>query len=247
MPGRSQAAGDRRGAVLLAALVFVAVLATVVTAQLTRLPFAVAESRAAVGVVQRELDANSALNLAQGVLLADAARNTFDGFGDLWARPHTATVGNVQIKVRLSDWVGLRDLDDPWLRHEYGIPTGASLLASEDPYVHAFFRELKPNLNTAPAPQLAKRWGFGQRTLEWLKRNRDREVLSRPADLRGAPGLTEERLREIGPSLQFRSGLFFAEATIRRDDRLACVHYWVLQRTDRGVAVLYHGSKAGAG
>jgi len=107
---------SRRGVVLVAALVLLTFLAVVVTGQMERLQFVSNESRTAARIAQRELDVNSALVFAEGVLRADAAENDYDAFGDLWTRPCSLQVGETELLVRIGDHVFRGAVDDRWSR-----------------------------------------------------------------------------------------------------------------------------------
>jgi hypothetical protein len=230
-----------RGVVLVAALVFVATLATLVTVQLSRLPFTTSESRGAVAVVRRELDATSALQLAIGILRTDAGLNAHDCFGDLWARPHTVEVAGARIRVELSDRAFARIPDDGWLRHDYGVPEGVNLLTSEDPAVHALLDAAPPNVNTGPLSLLSRRYGISNESVTWLRGRREAAPLLGPHDFASAPGFTTEAARRRAEGFAFASRVFLAEATVSRPGEPDRPLYWVLQRSGADVAVLYSG------
>ncbi|MFO7892093.1 MAG: type II secretion system protein GspK [Longimicrobiales bacterium] len=236
-----ESADRRSGTVLLAALVFLAILATVVTSQLARLPFEVAESRGAVASVRRGVAARSARVLAAGILRSDGRAGETDGFGDSWVRPHAVRVGGCEVEVRLSDWPVSGLPEDAWLRHEFGIPEGVSLLSTGDPYVLGLFRQVRPNVNTAPLTVLARRAGLSRGVLEWLKERREQMALERLEDLEDAPDADEAMIEEAAEELTCGSRLFLAQAVIREDGGPERRRYWVLQRDGTGAHVVYSG------
>ena len=235
------AARRRNGTVLLAALVFVAILATLVTSQLSHLPFYTEESRGAVAVARNELDESSGLQLAIGILRADAANGEYDAFGDLWTHPHQVRVGDSEIEVALSDWVLARMADDPWIHYESGIPEGVTMLANEDPTVARLLSDATPNVNTAPLAVLAKHSGFSENELRWLQQERTQRALTGLDDFRDAPDFDAGRFQGLLTGLDFRSRVFLAQATIRRDNQPDRICYWVLRRNGDKVAVIYAG------
>jgi len=230
---------SRRGVVLVAALVLLTFLAVVVTGQMERLQFVSNESRTAARIAQRELDVNSALVFAEGVLRADAAENDYDAFGDLWTRPCSLQVGETELLVRIGDHVFRGAVDDRWFRHEQGIPDGVSLLDSQDPYVHRLFSRASTNLNTAPMQLLGR--GLSRETLDWIKGERQQRGFARQEDLRDAPGYDEARLGTALSGVTFTSPLFLVEARVcwpMAEERWC---YWVLHREDGKVTVIYSG------
>jgi len=234
-PGRNV---SRRGVVLLAALVLVAILAVLVTAQVERLPFVSAEGRSAMEIAQGRLDVDSALQLAVAILRADAGLGQSDSFGDLWARPHEAQVGDAGIVLTIGDYPFFRVPEDEWLMHDYGIPKGVALVASRDPYVRRLFENVRPNVNTAPMPVLAASMAAPNEAMVWLRGQRLRRVFARPDDFEEAPGY-RDRFRDVAGKVAFRSPLFLAEAGIRRAGQDEERHQWILAREGDEVAVLY--------
>lgn len=244
--GRRQ--GHRRdGVVLVAALVFVALLAVVVTGQLERLPLVSAESRGAGAIAQRQLDAGSALALVVGVLRADAATNGYDWFGDIWATPHTTRVGEVEIEVRIGDTPFLREPRDEWVKQDLGIPADVRLVAVEDFEVQRLFSRVRPNVNTSPAAAVRKAMGLSADGIAWVKRRRADRPVAGPEDLRDVPGLGIAVDTEGTGGLSFSSPLFVADAVIRRPGGPPRRLYWVLRREGGAVRVVYSGAGEVAG
>ncbi len=232
---------SQRGVVLLAALVFIAVLAVMVTAQIERLPFVSSEGRAAAKIVQRQLDASSALQFAIGILKADAATNDFDSFADSWTKPHRVSLGETDIEVRIADSVFLRVPEDEWIRQDLGIPDDVCIVATEDLHVHDLFVRMKPNINTAPLRALRRAGGLSAEAIAWVKKRRQQQALTRSEDLSGAPGFSLEDYRRNLASVAFASGLFVADATIRREGESPQRCYWVLRREGKAIRVVYSG------
>lgn len=236
---------SRRGVVLLAALVLVALLAVMVTAQLECLPFVSAEGRSDLRAAQRRLDVDSALQLAVAVLRADARLGGQDSFDDLWARAHRAEVGGAEIELAIGDHPFAGVPEDEWLRHDCGIPLGIAVVASRDPYVGRLFEDVPPNVNTAPVPVLAACLAAPDEAMVWLRRERLRRVLAGPDDFREAPGYDRGQFREISGKVAFTSSLFLAEAMIRRHGQDEERRQWVLAREGDELAVVYSAGLEG--
>ena len=232
----------RRGVVLLAALAFLAFLAVIVTGMLERLPLVSAESRSGARVVQRELDVNSALEFAIGILRADAAENDCDGFSDLWVRPHSVSMGELEIEVKLADRVFSRVPEDEWARYQFGVPDGVSMVESEDPYVHEVLEGARPNLNTAPIGVLQRASGLSAEAVAWVRKTREEQPFAELDDFREAPDYGGERYGRMLEGISLRSTIFVAEATIRRAGEPERKHWWVLERQGSAVNVVYANS-----
>jgi hypothetical protein len=226
----------RRGVALLSALLFVALLSVLVMLQMERLPFDCRQSRAAPGIAQRGLDANSALVLATSVLETDAGLGAYDAFADSWARPHSVRVGTAEIEVRIADWAFARVPQDRWLLHDYGFSPETTLLATEDEAVLDLFQRVRPNLNTAPLPQLQRGYGLGTDAISWLRDRRQSRPLTSLDDLKEMPGYRDA-------DLALGSSLFFAKATIRRADGAEERRYWVLRREGTRVFAIHAGQE----
>jgi type II secretory pathway component PulK len=223
--------------VLLAALALVAFLSVLVTLQLERVPVLVRESRGTAVLIQCELDVQSALQLAIGILREDARAGHWDGFGDVWARPHAASVGGAEIAVRISDWAFSGLTEDRWVLHDAGIPEGVTVLAAEDPYVRGLFARVRPNVNTAPLAALSAA-GLSADAVRWIGRTRQQSPLAGLDDLAKAPDYSPDRYRPLLDGVSVTSNLFLVEATIRRAGEKDRQAGWVLWRNGRDVRVV---------
>ncbi len=243
MTGGRQNPGDsgRRGVVLLAALAFVAALGTVVTLQMEGLPMTVNESRTAASVVQRSVEAKSALQAAVALLKADARKGPNDTFRDEWTRPCHLELGETRIEVKVSDWVLPGMPEDDWMRHDQGLPEGVNLLANGDPNVRRLLNRVPPNVNTTPLSILSRETGLSQPALTWLGEERLKRPLTHSAAFINAPGYGTDAHRGVPGGLAFKSRLFVVHAVIRRPDEGGDFRYWVLQREGERVTVLYTG------
>jgi hypothetical protein len=185
---------------------------------------------------------DSALQLAIGILHADAAENGSDSFFDLWARPHKARVGGTEVEVRLGDSAFTRAPEDEWIRRDLGIPKGVALAASDDAYVHELFGGTKPNINTSPMASLRRTAGLNAGAVAWVANRRETSAITGPEDLRDAPGFGDSASGGAPEGIAFASSLFLVNATIRREGRPPENHSWVLTRHGADVDVVYSGS-----
>ncbi len=229
----------RRGVVLVAALVFVALLAGVVTYQVEKLPLAAAESRNAPTAAQRQLHVTSALQAAVGLLRCDADEDTHDSFDDVWAAPQDIRLGETELELAIGDWAFTRPCRDPWLRHDQGFPDGAPWLATADAEVHRLFDGLALNVNTAPLRALAARAGFGGHEAALVVERRRQGGFRSAEQFMKSVGRGSDDRRAATPQLTVTSSLFLAQATIRRPGEKPERRQWVLARDGRDVHVLY--------
>ena len=229
----------RRGIVLFAAVVFLAVLAVIIARQFELLAFATAESKAAGRVLQRRIEMDSALELAVGALVADAAANDYDASGDAWAGPLGAELDGVRIEARLVDFVMGEEPEDKWLRHDEGL-TDADVdrPVSRDPYVVELFEEEPPNVNTAPT-RLLRDAGIATAHARRIVERRRERPFERIEELGGIRGLRGSELTAAMRATDCVSRLFLAEGRVERPDGTVEGWTWLLRREEGEVRVIH--------